>query len=73
GGKTFSVAVGAGAAGVAYSVSPASLTLAAGESGKVTVAAATAKGATAGDHQAWLTVSVSSAEVAHAAVYTFIK
>jgi hypothetical protein len=31
------------------------------------------QGAAPGDHQATLTVSVGGSEVAHAAVYTFIK
>jgi len=31
------------------------------------------KGAAGGDHSAWLTVWAGSTEVAHAAVYTFIK
>jgi minor extracellular serine protease Vpr len=70
---TFDVAVGAGDASVSYSVSPASLTLAAGASGTVTVSMSAVQGAAGGDHQAWLTVSVGGTEVAHAAVYTFIK
>jgi minor extracellular serine protease Vpr len=70
---TFDVAVGAGGGGVAYSVSPSSLDLDAGASGTVTLTMAADKGAAPGDHQALLTVSVGGSEVAHAAVYTFIK
>lgn len=69
----FSVAVGAGGGGVAYSVSPDSLSLDAGASGTVTVTMDAGKGAAPGDHQALLSVSVGGGEVAHAAVYTFIK
>jgi subtilisin family serine protease len=73
GAGTFNVTVGAGDSTVAYFVSPASLTLAAGQSAAVTVRMATAKGATEGNHQALLSVSTSGTEVAHAAVYTLIK
>ncbi len=69
----FAVAVGAGDASVAYSVSPASLSLAAGASGKFTVTMVAVKGAAFGDHFDTLTVKVGGNEVAHAAVYTFIK
>jgi subtilisin family serine protease len=60
-------------AGVAYSVAPAAATLAPGTSTKVTVTMSAAKGAAGGDHQARLVVSDASGELAHAAVYTFIK
>ncbi len=70
---TFGVAVGAGDGSVAYSVSPSSVTLGAGASGTVTVTMSAVKGAALGDHQALLTISVGSNQVAHAAVYTFIK
>jgi minor extracellular serine protease Vpr len=73
GSATFDVAVGAGGGGVAFSVSPASLALAADESGTVTVTMSAVQGAAFGDHQAKLAVSVSGTEVAHAAVYVFIK
>jgi subtilisin family serine protease len=69
----FDVAVGAGDASVAYSVDPASVSLAAGESGSVTVSMTAAKGAAAGDHAEKLAVSAGGTEVAHAVVYTFIK
>lgn len=62
------VAVTAGGGGVAYSVSPSSVSLASGAWTVVTVTMSAAKGAVAGDHQAILTVGGS-----HAAVYTFIK
>jgi subtilisin family serine protease len=73
GSANFGVAVGAGGGGVGYSVSPSSLSLAAGASGTVTVIMTADRGAGAGDHSAWLTVSMGGVEVAHAAVYTFIK
>ena len=71
--KTFNVSVGAGDASVAYSVSPASLSLASGASGVVTVTMTASQGAAKGDHSAKLAVSSGGAEVAHAVVYTFIK
>ena len=64
----WSVAVGAGSGGVAYSVSPNSVSLAPGASTVVTITMTAAKGASAGGHQATLTVGGS-----HAAVYTLIK
>lgn len=70
---TFNVAVGAGSGGVGYSVSPAGLSLGAGASGNVTIIMTAQKGAAFGDHQAKLTVSMNGTEIAHAAVYTFIK
>lgn len=70
--QTFAVAVG-GDKSVAYSVSPSSLALGAGESGKVTVTMTAVKGASGGDHSAYLTISSGKTEVAHAAVYTLIK
>ena len=73
GDSTFNFAVGTSSGGVAFSVSPASVTIASGGSGKVTITMTAAKGAVPGDHQAIFTVSVGGYEVAHAAVYTFIK
>ncbi len=70
---TFAVAVGSGSGGVTYSVNPASVTIAAGDSGNVTITMAADKGASLGDHQAIFTVSVDGNQVAHAAVYTLIK
>ena len=64
----WAVAVGAGSGGVAYSVSPNSVSLAPGAWTVVTITMTAAKGAATGDHQATLTVGDS-----HAAVYTFIK
>ncbi|HEU0295929.1 MAG TPA: S8 family serine peptidase [Anaerolineales bacterium] len=73
GAATFDVAVDAGGGGVGFSVSPSDLTLAAGASGTVTVTMSAVHGAAGGDHQAKLAVSMSGTEVAHAAVYVFIK
>ncbi|MEJ7695827.1 MAG: hypothetical protein WKF78_04185 [Candidatus Limnocylindrales bacterium] len=56
-----------------FSVSPASATVAAGASTTVTVTMTAAKGAAAGDHQAWLKVKRSGTVVAHAAVYALVK
>ena len=60
---------GAPSAGVHYSVSPSSVSLASGASATVTVTLSADKGAPAGDYQAYLEVG----GVAHAAVYTLIK
>lgn len=60
-------------AGVAFSVSPSSVTLAAGASTTVTVTMTAAKGAAPGDHQAALTVRSGTTNVAHAVVYAFVK
>ena len=70
---TFDVAVGAGGGGVAYSVSPSSVSLAAGATATVTVTMHASRRAALGDHSDWLVVSSGGVEVAHAAVYTFIK
>lgn len=70
---TFDVAVSAGSGGVDFSVSPASLNLGAGASGTVTVTMSAVKGAAFGDYQANLSVSIGGTEVAHAAVYVFMK
>jgi subtilisin family serine protease len=66
---TWSVAVGTSTGtGVAYSVSASSVSLAPGGSTVVTITMTAAKGASAGGHQATLTVGGS-----HGAVYTLIK
>jgi minor extracellular serine protease Vpr len=65
--------VGAGDSSVAYSLSPASATVAAGGSAIVTVTANAAKGGAPGNHQAKFAVSGAGGELAHAAVYTLIK
>jgi len=59
--------------GVAFSASPSTVNLAAGASATVTVTMTAAKGASGGDHQAWLTVKAGSTLVAHAAVYAIVK
>jgi subtilisin family serine protease len=69
----YSLAVTPGDASVHYSVSPASVTLNAGQSATVTVTMSAEKGAVGLSHQAELTVSSAGVEVAHAAVYTLIK
>ncbi len=72
-GQTFGLGLGDDGAGVTFSLGTSSLTLAAGESASVEVTMAAAKGAAQGDHQAKLAISVGGAEVAHAAVYVFVK
>ncbi|HEY5436533.1 MAG TPA: S8 family serine peptidase [Candidatus Limnocylindrales bacterium] len=62
--------VGSGT-GIAFRVSPASVE--AGATATVTVTATFDKAAAAGDHQAQLNITVGTAQVAHAAVYAFVK
>lgn len=59
--------------GVSFSV-PASVTVGTGASATFTVTMTATKGASRGDHQAWLIVKdAAGRELAHAAVYTFVK
>jgi minor extracellular serine protease Vpr len=72
--KTYSLSVGASTGtGVTYSASASAVTLNPGESTTVTVTMSADKAAAGGDHYAIMRVSAGGAEVAHAAVYTFIK
>src|SRR5262249_47353959 len=59
--------------GVSFTVSPSTLSLGAGESGTAVVTMNANKAAALADHQATLSLSSGSVEVAHAAVYTFVK
>lgn len=70
---TFTPSVGAGGGGVAFSVSPASLTLGSGESGTMRVTMSAAQNAARGDHSAVLSINAGGTQVAHAVVYTFVK
>jgi hypothetical protein len=47
--------------------------LGSGESGTVAVTMTATKGATLGDRSAVLSIAAGGAQVAHAAVYTFVK
>ncbi|MBI3851376.1 MAG: S8 family serine peptidase [Verrucomicrobia bacterium] len=70
---TFDLAVGAGVGGVAYSISPSSVSVGAGGSANVTVTMSASKGAVSGGHQTSLTVSSGGSELAHAVVFTLVK
>ena len=59
--------------GLSYSLSASSVALAAGASATVKVKLTATKGASGGDHQAWLTVSGGGSVIAHAAIYTIVK
>jgi len=59
--------------GVAYTVSPAPTAISAGGSATVTVTMSAAKGAGFGPNQATMFVKSGTTEVAHAAVFTFVK
>ena len=61
------------ATGVKYSVSPPSLTIAAGAKADISVSMTLAKGATAAGRQAYLEVAAGGANVAHAALFTLVK
>ncbi|HEX5827732.1 MAG TPA: S8 family serine peptidase [Candidatus Limnocylindrales bacterium] len=70
--KTYALSVGTQPSGVAFSVSPSSVTLAAGQRATVTVTGSFKAGGRS-DQQATLTVKVGGNEVAHAVVYAFMK
>jgi hypothetical protein len=59
--------------GVMFSVSPLSVTLAAGAPVTVTIMMTTAQDADMGDHFATLGITSGGVEVAHAVVYTLVK
>jgi subtilisin family serine protease len=58
--------------GATFGVGPSSVTLLPGESGSVKLTLVLASGASLGDHQTLLRITTST-EVAHAAVYAFVK
>ncbi len=70
---TYNIAITSGDSSVVYGVSPASVTLGAGQATTVTVMMNAVKNAAQGGHQARLTLSSGGTEVGHAAVYTLIK
>jgi subtilisin family serine protease len=71
--KTFALGIGSQVGtGVAFSLSQSSVNLAAGASASVVVTMTAAKGAV-GDVQAWLTVGSGGTQVAHSALYVFLK
>ncbi len=69
---TYSVSVDPGQGGIAFSVSPASVTVPRNGTATVTVTMQADKGAALGDHQAILRIAGANG-AAHAAVYTFVK
>jgi minor extracellular serine protease Vpr len=70
---SWGVSVNGGDASVAYSVSPSSVSIAAGGSATVTVTMSAQQGANAGGHQGWLEITSGGSSIAHAALYTLIK
>ena len=70
---TVSASVGPSDSSVFYFFSPSTLSLAAGQTGMVTITMTAAKEAAEGNHQATLTLRAAGSEIAHAAVYTLIK
>lgn len=72
--QTFNLSIEGGDASVAYSVANGSLTLAPGQSGSVTVVMTATKGtASNSNHSGWLVIKSGGSEVAHAAIFTFVK
>lgn len=70
---TFSLGIVEADDAVNYTVSPATVDLAAGASTIIKVTMTAVKGATAGDYQGWLKITTGGAEVAHLALYTLVK
>ena len=70
---SWTLGITGGGDSVAYSVSPKTLALGAGQSATATITMTADKGATTGGHQAWLEISAGATPVAHAALYTLIK
>jgi subtilisin family serine protease len=68
-----SLHVGPGDASVAYTISPASISLKPGQTATATLTMSAARGAVAGGHQAFLTIATGTNEIAHAAVYMLVK
>jgi subtilisin family serine protease len=75
GAQTYALAVQSSlpANSVAYSVSPASVTLAAGAKANVVVTMSASQGAAAGGKQAYLDVKVGGVSIGHAALFTHVK
>jgi minor extracellular serine protease Vpr len=71
--QTLSLGISSGDGKVEFGLSASSLNLASGGSGTVTVTMSAPKDAAPGRHQAILEVKASGGEVAHAALYTFVK
>jgi minor extracellular serine protease Vpr len=71
--QTYTLAVEDATAGTTFVVNPSSVTLAPGASASVVVRLDVARGASSGDHQAWLTVSSGGTEVAHMVLYVFVR
>ena len=70
---TFQIGIDSPSRGVSYSVNASNVALGPGESATVTVTMTATKSTTKGDHQGWLTLRSGGREVAHAAIYTFMK
>jgi minor extracellular serine protease Vpr len=74
GSQTYSLSVsGQPANSVVYGVSPSSVTLAAGAKGNVVVTMTASPGAQAGGKQAYLEISAGGGNIAHAALFTWVK
>ena len=71
--KPVALSVAGGDAGVAFTVSPAAVTIAAGGTATVSVTMTAGKGAPLGGHQAFLEISSGGNSVAHAVLFTLVK
>jgi minor extracellular serine protease Vpr len=71
--KTFTLSTSGGDASVSFGVSAASVTLAPDASATVRVTMDAVQGAAAGNHQGFLLIGSGGTEVAHAAIFTYMK
>jgi minor extracellular serine protease Vpr len=72
--QTYSLSVsGQPGNGVVYSVSPPAVTIAAGAKSNVNVTMSASRGASAGGKQAYLEISSGGGNIAHAALFTWVK
>lgn len=74
GAQTYALSIsGQPANGVAFSVGPPSVTVAAGAKADVTVTMSATQGASVGGKQAYLEISTAGEIIAHAALFTLVK
>jgi subtilisin family serine protease len=71
--ESLTLAAGTGGTGVTFGVSPSSVTIPAGGSTTVTVSMTESAAVSPGSHFTYLTISSGGTQVAHAALYTFVK
>ncbi len=72
-GGTYDLAITEAKEGVTFAVDQGSVVIPANGSVQITVTMTADKGVADGGYQAWLAISSSGAEIAHAAIYTLVK